>query len=102
MALIKRRYIRAFAVIIGIVFSASLSALFSASEHDNIVSDFEFDVERKAAALSQTLDMNFEALQSISILFRSYPDTGFLMFQQEAQRILQRHSGIQGLKWAPY
>ncbi|WP_283132129.1 diguanylate cyclase domain-containing protein [Enterovibrio norvegicus] len=101
MALLKRRYIRMFVVIIGIVFSASLSALFSASEHENIVSDFEFEVERKAAAFSQTLDMNFEALQSISTLFRTYPDTGYLMFKQEAQRVLQRHSGIQGLEWAP-
>lgn len=101
MALLKRRYIRRFVVFIGTVFSASLSALFSAAEHESIASDFEFEVERKAAAFSQTLYMNFEALQSISTLFRSYPETGYLTFQQEAQRILQRHPGIQGLEWAP-
>ncbi|QUM78041.1 CHASE domain-containing protein [Moritella sp. 24] len=81
---------------------ATLSGwLIYASQKESIISEFQKNVDERAAAIHRELLINFETLQSLAILFDGSVIPDHARFQKEAQKIRHRHNGIQALNWVP-
>ncbi|MDD1783637.1 diguanylate cyclase [Enterovibrio sp. ZSDZ35] len=102
MVLMKYRYARFFALLIGISISVLMAWIVADTERKTISVEFQNDIDQRAASLSKSLFTNFEALHSLATLFRSNPHTAYSEFQLEARRTLKRHRDIQALEWIPF
>lgn len=89
------------AVIIGIALSCALYGLFYRLETTNIKREFERDVESKAAALIQAVELNIEAIYSLKAAYDNHGLLDYPDFSQLAAQTLSRHAHIQALEWIP-
>lgn len=81
----------------GVILSSSSGWLLYAMEEKAIVNEFRNDVNERAAILYREIVVNFETLNSLTILFNGNTIPDFKQFSHEAKRILSRHSDIQAL-----
>ncbi|WP_198159476.1 sensor domain-containing diguanylate cyclase [Grimontia marina] len=88
-------------LIFGIGFSLLFSYMLYQSEKDVIMAEMQKDAERRAAAFTLSLSMKFEALHTLTALFRQNPDFSYSDFKNEAKIVLERHPDIQALEWMP-
>lgn len=63
--------------------------------------EFKNNVDDRASAFNRDLEVNFEALRSIGILFSGDGQPGRDDFSQLSESILLRHSAIQAFSWVP-
>ncbi len=70
-------------------------------EEKAIISEFQKDVDERAASLYREVIINFETLRSLAILFASGTVPEWKQFSLEAQKILTRYLDIQALEWIP-
>lgn len=88
-------------VLMGILLS-SLSGWFLYDvEKKVIISEFQKDVDERAASLYREISINFETLRSLAILFNEDTAPELKQFSLEAKKILTRHPDIQALEWIP-
>ena len=81
---------------------SSLSYWFiSNAEDKSLMIAFQRDVDERAASMYREILVNFEVLQSLSILFNEGIVPELPRFQKEARKIISRHSDIQALEWIP-
>lgn len=95
-------------LIIGFSFSSIGSYLLY---HDNVninkvqtqrdFADFKNRVDARAAAFDHELEVNFEALRSLAILFNEDRKPNLNQFNELAQAIMLRNGNIQALSWVP-
>lgn len=71
------------------------------AEEKSLLIEFQRDVDERAASMYREILVNFEVLQSLSILFHKGTVPELTRFQKEATKIIGRHSGIQALEWIP-
>ena len=64
-------------------------------------SEFENTVDNRAATFYQDLELNFEALRSIAILFSGDKTPSQNTFNQLSESIIMRHGDIQAFSWIP-
>lgn len=89
-------------VLISGVLLSSLSGWFLYKlEEKVIISEFQKDVDERAASLYREVTINFETLRSLAILFARGTVPERKQFSLEAQKILTRHLDIQALEWIP-
>jgi len=89
-------------VLISGVLLSSLSGWFLYKiEEKAIISEFQKDVDERAASLNREVIINFETLRSLAILFAQGTVPEWKQFSLEAQKILARHNDIQALEWVP-
>lgn len=88
-------------VIIGVVISISSGWFLYNTEEQGIITEFEKEIDERAASLYRELEINFESLFSIAILFNSQSQPSFEVFANQAKQTLRRHSDIQALEWIP-
>lgn len=94
-------FIQVLVVIAGILLS-SLSGWFLYDvEEKAIISEFQKNVDERAASLYREVSINFETLRSLAILFNGNSVPELKQFSLEAKKILTRHSDIQALEWIP-
>ena len=63
--------------------------------------DFKSRVDMRAATFDRDLDVNFEALRSLAILFNDGGKPDRHTFNQLAESIMARHSHVQAFSWVP-
>jgi len=88
-------------VIIGVSLSLAGGWVIYKAEERTIIRDFQHDLDAGADAIYREVLVNFEALRSISIMFKgpSIPDRE--RFSTEARKIVSRFDDIQALEWVP-
>ncbi|MBN2161552.1 MAG: CHASE domain-containing protein [Pontiellaceae bacterium] len=85
----------------GFVLSAGSGGLLHVRETNNFVELFHHDVDQHADFIYRELMVNFEALQTLSVLLHEPHTLDPDRLREESQRILKRHSDIQALEWIP-
>jgi len=90
-----------FVVLLGIIISVSSSWFLYNTEKQAIVNEFDKEIDERAASLYRELELNFESLFSMAILFNSHEQPSFELFASQARQTLKRHSNIQALEWIP-
>lgn len=70
-------------------------------ENDRIGLEFQQQVDNIAASLYREVSLNFEASQSLSLLFYDGNAPSEHSFVQQATAILARHPSINSLQWLP-
>jgi len=98
---IQSRLIPILVVIIGVLLSSSSGWFLYKLEEKVIISEFQKDVDERAASLYREILINFETLRSLAILFPNGAVPEWKQFSFEAQNILTRHLNIQALEWIP-
>jgi len=98
----KLNLILTLVTITGITLSGLSGWLLYKVEEKSIVSEFQKDVDERAASIYRELLINFETLRSLAILFDGKTIPEYTQFRQVAQKILKRHSDIQALEWIPH
>ena len=88
-------------VIAGIILSSLSSWFIYDAEEQAIINEFHIDVNERAASLYREISINFEALNSLAILFNGDTVPDFKQFSLVAKKILNRHNDIQALEWIP-
>ena len=88
-------------VITGVILSGLSGWLLYEMEEKAIISEFQKDVDERAASLYREVAINFETLRSLSILFNGDTIPELKQFSVVAQKILNRHHDIQALEWIP-
>lgn len=86
---------------VGISLSCWSGWLFYKVEEKSIVTDFQRDVDERAASIYREIMINFETLRSLAILFNGEDIPDHARFHNEAQKILNRHTDILALEWVP-
>ncbi|MCW8329706.1 diguanylate cyclase [Photobacterium sp. SDRW27] len=94
-------YITLFSVMTGIVLSCLLFGLFYQVETKNIQQQFQAEVDKKADAITQAMELHFEALYSLRLAYDNYGLLGHDEFLSLAETIISRHPSIQALEWIP-
>ena len=64
-------------------------------------SEFRNRIDNRAATFDRDLEINFEALRSLAILFSGDAKPDLNKFDEVAQAIMLRHSHIQAFSWIP-
>ena len=88
-------------VVTGFLLSSLSGWLLYNAEERTIISEFQKDVDERAASLYREMAINFETLRSLAILFNGEAVPEQKRFSFEAKKILTRHSDIQALEWIP-
>ncbi|HIG44327.1 MAG TPA: diguanylate cyclase [Gammaproteobacteria bacterium] len=70
-------------------------------EERAITSEFQNDTQERATSLYRQMDINFEALRSLAIIFNREGVPEPELFNLEARKIIVRHQAIQALEWIP-
>ena len=94
-------FIKILVVITGVLLSSLSGWFLYQLEEKAIISEFQKDVDERAASLYRQVAINFETLRSLAILFSGDTVPEFNQFSFEAKRILTRHPDIQALEWIP-
>ncbi len=95
------RLIPILVVITGVLLSSLSGWFLYKLEEKVIISEFQKDVDERAASLYREVIINFETLRSLAILFNGSTVPEWKHFSYEAQKILTRHQNIQALEWIP-
>jgi diguanylate cyclase (GGDEF)-like protein len=101
-----------FTIILVLVIGSSLSGMGSYLLYRDDVSKHKFEVEKefidfrsrvdlRAATFDRDLDVNFEALRSLAILFNDGDKPDRHTFNQLAESIMARHSHVHAFSWEP-
>ena len=101
-----------FTIILVLVIGSSLSGMGSYFLYRDDVSKHKFEVEKefidfrsrvdiRAATFDRDLDVNFEALRSLAILFNDGGKPDRHTFNQLAESIMARHSHVHAFSWEP-
>lgn len=98
---INSRLIQVFVLSMGLFLSGLSGWVLYKVEESAIITEFEKDVDVRAASLYREVLINFETLRSLTILFNGDTVPEMKRFNQEARRILSRHPDIQALEWIP-
>ncbi len=88
-------------VVAGFTLSGLSYFFISKAEEKSLLIEFQRDVDERAASMYREILVNFEVLQSLSILFSDGTVPELIRFQNEAKKIISRHSDIQALEWIP-
>jgi len=88
-------------VIIGLILSGLSGWFLYKMEEGVIFSEFQKEVNERAALLYREVSINFEVLRSLSIMFEGGKVPDSRKFESVAKHILERHSDIQALEWIP-
>ncbi len=94
-------FIQILVVIAGVILSSFSGGFLYKVEEKAIISEFQKDVDERAASLYREVIINFETLRSLAILFNGDTVPDFKQFSLEARKILSRHSDMQALEWIP-
>lgn len=70
-------------------------------KHQQSLLEFRNTIDNRAAMLNRDLDVNFEALRSIAILFRDNKKPSSDEFDKLSESIILRRTTIQALSWIP-
>jgi diguanylate cyclase (GGDEF)-like protein len=70
-------------------------------KHQQSLLEFRNTIDNRAAMLNRDLDVNFEALRSIAILFRDDKKPSSNQFDRLSESIILRRNTIQALSWIP-
>jgi diguanylate cyclase (GGDEF)-like protein len=70
-------------------------------ENQKAFLEFKNKVDNRVAAFNRDLEVNFEALRSIAILFSDDKKPSLKQFNQLSESIIFRHSAIQAFSWVP-
>jgi len=70
-------------------------------ENQKAFLEFKNKVDNRAATFNRDLEVNFEALRSIAILFSDDKNPSLKQFNQLSESIIFRHSAIQAFSWVP-
>ena len=70
-------------------------------KHQQSLLEFRNTIDNRAAVLNRDLDVNFEALRSIAILFRDSKKPSSDQFDRLSESIMLRRTTIQALSWIP-
>ncbi|KGJ97341.1 CHASE domain-containing protein [Colwellia psychrerythraea] len=90
-----------FVMICGILFSLFSGWFLYNIEEKAIVSEFQKDIDERAASLSREIEINIEALYTLATLFSQESTPDFHAFTTQARKTLNRHNDIQALEWVP-
>ena len=98
---IQSNFILLTVAIVTIILASFSSWLIYASQKKSIESEFQKQIDERAASIQRELLINVETLQSLTLLFNGNDIPEYARFQKEAQKIRSRHKGIQALDWVP-
>ena len=90
-----------FVMIAGILLSTLSGWFLYDAEEKAIISEFQKDIDERAASLSREIEINIEALYTIATLFSQENNPDFHTFTTQARKTLRRHKDIQALEWVP-
>ncbi len=88
-------------LIFGLCFSGALAFVLHKGEDGLLATKFNKDVKEQAISLAKELEVNVEALHSMSLLFNQFQPPNLIRFQEEARKIIDRRPAIEALIWAP-
>lgn len=97
----KVNVILLFVIFFGLLLSTGTGYLVYKEEEKAIYQEFQRDVDQRTEALYRKIQVDFETLYSISILFHDNQLPSLQQFSQVASQILDRHDSIQALEWIP-
>lgn len=96
--MLKIQYI---VLIVGLVFTLSVSWFLYTDENKLIQEDFRHDVNVRAGSLYRQLIVDFETTRSLSSLFTGTQHPTWDRFNEVSRNSLDRHPDIQALSWIP-
>lgn len=98
---VRARFILTLVVITGIILSGVSGWFLYKAEERSITIEFRKDVDERTTSLHREMEINFEVLRSLAILFRGDHLPDWKQFSSEAKRALSRHQNIKALEWIP-
>lgn len=88
-------------LLIGSTFCFLTYGLLCRIDNQRIQTELEHNIDNIASALFRNISLNFEATRSLALMFTSDNTPSYEVFNQHANHILQRHSGVESLQWQP-